>query len=132
MAQKNEVWTNLGLLWLRALMGAGIAYHGYQIIFGGGMDGLIQGVEKMGFPIPQVFAWAAALSEFVGGVFIVFGLWTRYAALAVLTTMGVAFFIAHKHDPLKVKELAAAYATIAGALLLIGAGSFSLDAKMGK
>ena len=81
----------------------------------------------MGFPMPHVFAWAAALSEFLGGIFLVLGLGTRIAALFVFVTMGVAFMIAHKKDPFQAKELAAAYWTISGALMLTGPGSLSLD-----
>ena len=119
---------SMGLLWLRVLMGAGIAYHGYQKIFGGYVPKFAEGVAQMGFPMPVVFAWAAALSEFLGGVFIAVGLVTRPAALAVFTTMSVAVFIHHAPDPLGVKELALAYWTIAGALIFTGGGKISLDA----
>ncbi len=122
---------NAGLLLLRILMGLGIAYHGYGKIFGGHMDGLIQGVTAMGFPIPVVFAWAAALSEFAGGILIVLGLLTRVAALFIFFTMLVAVFITHGSDPLAVKELAIAYLTMSGALVLTGGGRCSLDSRLG-
>lgn len=128
----KEILTSLGLLWLRVLGGAGIASHGYQIIFGGQMAKFTQGVAAMGFPAPELFAWAAALSELTGGILLALGLWTRAAALFVFSTMSVAAFIAHKADPLSVKELALAYWTIAGALLLLGPGRFSLDSALGK
>lgn len=117
----------LGLLWLRVLTGAGIAYHGYGKVFGGFMPKMIEGVTGMGFPMPHVFAWAAALSEFLGGILLVLGLGTRIAAFFILCTMSVAFFVAHKQDPLQVKELAAAYGTVALALILTGPGPLSLD-----
>lgn len=118
---------NAGLLFLRVLLGSGIAYHGYNKIFGGQMTMLTQGVAKLGFPMPEVFAWAAALSEFAGGILIIFGLLTQPAAFFLLVTMLVAIFGVHKNDPLQAKELAIAYATGAGALMLTGAGRFSLD-----
>ena len=89
-------------------MGSGIAYHGYGKVFGGDITPLTQGVTAMGFPYPEVFAWAAALSEFLGGICIVLGLFTRPAAFFVFATMSVAAFIAHKADPLQTKELALA------------------------
>ncbi len=116
-----------GLLWLRVLTGAGVAYHGFGKIFGGRMDGFAKGVEAMGFPAPGAFAWAAALSESVGGVLLVAGLATRPAALLVFATMCVAVFMKHRSDPLAVKELALAYWTAAGALFLAGPGVFSVD-----
>lgn len=118
---------DLALLWLRVLMGLGIAYHGYAKVFGGQIDKFAEGVGSMGFPLPKVFAWAASLSEFLGGICITLGLFTRPAALFVFITMGVAAFIKHGEDPLKKKELALAYWTMAGALIGLGAGKFSLD-----
>ncbi len=122
----------VGLLWLRVLAGLGIAYHGYGKIFEGDMAKFADGIAKMGFPAPMLFAWAAALSELAGGILLALGLGTRFAALAVLTTMGVAVFIRHAQDPFARKELALAYGTIAGALLLTGAGPLSLDGLIGR
>lgn len=126
----NEGLTHLGLLWLRIFCGVGIAYHGYGKVFGGYMDKVIQGVAGMGFPQPEVFAWAAALSEFVGGILIALGLFTRTAALFVFATMAVAAFVAHKADPLDKKELALAYFAASGALLLMGGGQYSLSSVL--
>jgi len=113
-------------------MGLGMAYHGYGKVFGGHMDKFADGIGVMGFPMPELFAWAAALSEFVGGVLIVLGLFTRPAALCVLLTMSVAAFIKHGGDPLKKKELALAYWTIAGAVMFVGPGKYSLDYMLKK
>lgn len=123
---------DLGLLWLRVLMGAGIAYHGYGKVFGGQVDMLAQGVAAMGFPMPGVFAWAAALSEFAGGLLVAVGFQTRLAALAVFLTMSVAAFRAHAADPFATKELALAYWTMAGALMLTGGGAYTLEARLAK
>lgn len=126
MKESNANWNDLGLLFLRVMTGVGIAYHGYGKVFGGHITKLTQGVAAMGLPFPEVMAWAAALSEFVGGILIAIGLFTRPAALSVFITMTVAAFVAHKADPLQVKELALAYWTISGALVFLGSGSFSI------
>src|SRR5688572_29008146 len=118
MSLKGIIESNradFGLLFLRVMMGLGADYHGYGKLFGRGIEGFAGGVEKMGFPFPLFFAWAAALSEFVGGILVIAGLKTRYAALFIFITMSVAAFHAHADDPLKVKELALAYWTISGA-----------------
>jgi putative oxidoreductase len=113
-------------LWLRVIAGLGIAYHGCGKVFGD-MTQMIDGVAQLGFPEPVIFAWAAALSEFAGGLAIAAGLLTRLAALSVLFTMGVAFFLAHAADPFSVKELAMLYGVCAGTLVLTGPGTFSID-----
>ena len=90
---------------------------------------LTEGVAHMGFPMPEVFAWAATLSEFVGGILLILGLATRFAAFFIFFTMSVAAFIALKSAPLQGgKELALAYWAIAGALMMTGAGCLSFDA----
>ena len=127
MVDKKCCMSSAGLLFLRILMGAGIAYHGYGKVFGGNIEGLTQGVAAMGLPFPELMAWMAALSEFGGGLLIVLGLFIRPAALFVFITMSVAAFIAHGSDPFAKKELALAYWTMAGALTLTGAGCLSLD-----
>ena len=123
----KNVTTGVGLLVLRVLMGVGIAYHGYGKIWGGRMPGFTDTVEAMGFPLPVVFAWLAAFSEFLGGALIALGLGTRVAALFVFGTMGVAAFVRHAAGPFGAQELALAYGTVALALMLTGAGPYSLD-----
>lgn len=118
----------LGLLWLWLLGGAGIAYHGFTLIFfPGQMTHFIHSVVKLGFSMPGVFAWLATLSEFLGGILIVLGFKTRPAAFFVFVTMSVAVFLEHAGDPFSEKELALAYWTMAGALVCLGGGKYSLD-----
>lgn len=123
----KKVALDLGLLLLRVMTGAGMAYHGYGKVFGGFMPKMIEGVTAMGFPMPAAFAWAAALSEFAGGLLLIAGLFTRFAAFFIFCTMSVAFFIVHGKDPLQVKELALAYWVVALSLMMTGPGPLSLD-----
>ncbi len=128
MKLECEKFIALGLLWLRVLMGAGIATHGYSKIFTHGVEQFSQFVSKIGLPFPLFCSWLAALSEFVGGLLIVLGLGTRIAAFFIFVTMSVAAFIAHAGDPFSKRELALSYWTISLTLVFTGAGPFSLDA----
>lgn len=117
-----------GLLILRVLTGCFMATHGYGKIFTEGrMERFTEGVAEMGFPVPVLFAWAAALSELVGGLLLAAGLFTRYAAFFIFSTMTVAVFIRHADDPFSQKEKALLFWTIALAFMLIGAGRYALD-----
>lgn len=129
MMQKacKEKLRDAGLLWLRVLAGAGMAYHGYGKVFGGWMPKMIEGVAAMGFPAPGFFAWAAALSEFAGGILLALGLGTRFAALFIFATMSVAAFMVHAADPFEKKELALAYWTVSGALMMLGGGRWAVE-----
>jgi len=118
---------DIGLLWLRVLGGLGIMTHGYSKVFGGNMDGFITGVHNLGFPFPGFFGWLSALTEFIGGWLLVFGLGTRIAALFLLGNMCVAAFLQHANASFSVKEKALLYLTLAGTIEILGGGRFSLD-----
>lgn len=125
-------WQSIGLAWLRVLVGIGSATHGFGKVFGGGMEGFTQGVAQLGFPMPTVFAWAAALSELVGGTCVAAGLATRVAAFFIFCTMSVALFLHHRADPFHTKELAYLYWTASGSLMLLGGGRYTLQRLLAK
>ncbi len=113
-------------LLLRVWLGAMMITHGFGKVFGDNSK-FIAGVEEMGFPLPAFFGWAAALSEFAGGIFLTLGLFTRFWSLMALATMAVAAFIAHADDPFKNKELAFTYLAMSLVVFLLGPGRASLD-----
>ena len=82
-------------------------------------------VTGMGFP--PVFAWAAALSEFGGGLCLALGLATRPAATVVCFTMLVAALGQHRSDLFGEGERAILYGTIALTFALLGSSRFGLD-----
>lgn len=117
---------DLGLLIYRVFIGLSMAFaHGLGKL--PPSEQMLQGVESMGFPLPVIFAWAAALSEFAGGLLIASGLFTRYASAFLGFTMAVAAFQVHAADPFKVKEMALLYLASCVLLIFTGAGQFSLD-----
>jgi putative oxidoreductase len=123
---------SIGLVWLRVLVGWGIATHGFGKIVGGHMEGFTAGVAQMGLPVPAVLAWAAALSELVGGACLAAGLATRVAASFIFITMSVALFIHHATDPFNVKELAYLYWAASGAFIVTGGGRYGVERLLGR
>jgi putative oxidoreductase len=75
----------------------------------------------------------AILGEVVCSSLVVVGLFTRFAALGSLITMGVAFFLVHGHRLAGQSngELAMVYGTVFLALFFAGGGRFAVDAKLG-
>lgn len=117
---------DFGLLVFRLFIGLTMALaHGWGKIPPPHM--LVDGLTSMGFPLPLVFAWCAALSEFVGGLLIAAGLWTRLASASLAITMAVAAFVAHGADPFEKKEMALLYLFSSVLLVFQGAGALSLD-----
>lgn len=120
--------TATGLLIMRVLTGLALMAHGW---------GKIQHpFDWMGpnAPVPGLFQFLAAFSEFFGGIALVVGLLTPLAALGVIATMLVAAFTVHLNDPVisaagpgPSKESALSYFMVALALFLTGPGTISLD-----
>jgi putative oxidoreductase len=125
-ASVSGVAANLGLLIGRLGWGLMLALlHGLGKL--PPSERFIGGVETLGFPAPALFAWAAALAEFAGGLLVAIGLLTRPAALAIVFTMCVAAFLRHGADPMDKKELALVYLAFGLLYLFIGAGRYSID-----
>ncbi len=121
-------WRAYGITVLRVAIGLGLIYHGAPTLFNGdAMQGFAGYVGKLGFPAPTFFAYCAILSQFLGGVALVLGAFTRVAAVFVLITMFVAIFIAHAGDPFPKKEKALLYFFCVLLFLLTGPGPLSLD-----
>jgi putative oxidoreductase len=95
-------------------------------------DMMVDGVRALGFPMPEVFAYAAALAELVGGLLIAVGLLTRPAAIGLAFTMAVAAFGAHAADPFQVKEMAFLYLFVSLFFAFYGPGRLSVDFFLNK
>jgi len=117
---------NAGLTLLRIFAGVSLA-----LAHGSGKlppsEGFIGGTAKMGFPIPEFFSWAAALTESVGGIFLALGFLTRLSSFFIVLLMLTALLGVHIADPYPKQELAFLYLFIAIAFMLKGSGDWSID-----
>jgi putative oxidoreductase len=130
---------NLGLLILRLAVGGFFVGHGAQKLFGAfgghGLSGTGQFFESIGMKPGHVHARAAGTAEFAGGLLLIFGLFTPFAAAAITAVMIVAILTVHgKNGPWSTDGgyeynvvLAAAVFCLAG----VGAGTISLDNAFG-
>lgn len=126
---EGSALSELAMTALRVFTGLSMAFaHGLKKL--PPPQGLIDGVGAMGFPAPELFAWSAALAEFVGGLLLAAGLLTRPAALSVAFTMLVAAFGAHAADPFQKKELALLYLFVSLIFVVRGAGKWSIDRRL--
>ena len=99
--------------------------HAFQFVARGEPWGFIDIVGQMGWPFASAFAVASALSESIGAALVAAGWWTRVAAASIVINMTVALIHeAAKGDPI---ELPALYLLGALAILIAGAGRFSVD-----
>ena len=117
---------NAGLTLLRIFAGVALLMsHGMGKVPPSGE--FINAAANLGFPVPTFFAWAAVLSESLGGALLALGFLTRPAAFFIAFTMGTALLGVHWADPFAKQELAFLYFFIAFAHLIMGAGDWSID-----
>jgi putative oxidoreductase len=133
---KYPVTVDAALLVIRLAAGVAGVLHGSQKLFGvlhgPGMKGFTGFLGTLDVPMPQVSGWAAALSEFVGGLLVLVGFFPRVGALFFMGTMLVAWATAHhfKYFAPEGGELPANLAAMLLAIVLAGAGRFSVAGAM--
>jgi putative oxidoreductase len=88
-----------GLLLVRVVLGAIMAAHGAQKLFGWfggfGIAGTAGWLESMGFKQPRLYATVNGLAEFGGGILLALGFLTPLGAAAVAGVMFVAIATVH-------------------------------------
>ncbi len=94
LAQWLSRYSEWSALFLRIAVGVIFIAHGQQKLFGG-LVGFGQYLESLGVPLPNIFAIIVALVEFLGGIALLLGLFTRWAALLLAINMLVAILRVH-------------------------------------
>jgi putative oxidoreductase len=119
-------WAPRVLSILRIIQGFLLIPHGSQKLFGWPP----MAMPGAGGPMPGYIYFAGVL-EFVGGVLLLFGLFTRPVAFLISGMMAVAYFMAHAPRgflPLVNQgELAVIYCFVCFYLAFAGGGPWSLD-----
>jgi putative oxidoreductase len=119
--------TDVVLAILRAFTGITLAInHGWGKIQE--PSKMIGASEKLGFPMPFVFGWAANLTEFFFALLLALGFLTRPSAFLIACTMMTAGFLQHARDPFARREPALVFLSIALVFLVVGSGRFGIDA----
>jgi putative oxidoreductase len=131
-----DLGSNLGRLVLRLMLGGLLLFHGVSKIHGG-IAPIVDRVAKAG--VPSSLGYFVYVGEVLAPVLLIVGLWTRLAALLVMINMIVALLLVHTSQLAEINkaggwalELQAFYLFTALAILLLGAGRFSVGGAAGK
>ncbi|MCX2839701.1 DoxX family protein [Salinimicrobium sp. MT39] len=127
----NRNYTNtqvdVVLLMLRIGVGSMMLVHGLpklEMLMAGG-EVQFPGVMGMN---PTLSLTLAVFAEFFCSILLILGLATRFATIPLIITMLIAVFVIHANDPFANQELGLHYLLTYLALLILGAGKFSVDA----
>ena len=117
---------DVALLFVRIAIAALMLTHGLPKL------GMLFSSETVEFP--GIFGMSATLSlglavfaEVICSLLVFVGLGTRFAAIPLIFTMGIAAFYIHGTDPFSTKEMAILYLIGFSFLFIAGAGKYSFD-----
>jgi len=129
--RRQQMLTSAGLLVLRVGLGAMMLLrHG-----GPKLLGFTEKAQTFSDPLgvgPTASLGLAIFAEFLCSLLLIFGAATRLAAIPLTITMLVAAFIIHADDPFPKQEFPLLYAFGFIALILTGAGDYSVDAVVAR
>lgn len=117
---------DLGLLVFRIGIGALMLSHGIPKLLDFFSSEDLSFADPIGLGEPVTFG-LAVFAEFVCAFFLVLGFLTRFAAVPLIITMGVAAFIVHADDPFSRQELPILFMLGFIFLAISGPGKYSLD-----
>ena len=128
----NQSW---GITVLRVVVGVVFLAHGWQKLFELGFHGVAGFFGGAGIPLPFVSAVIVTLVEFVGGIALILGLLTRWAAGLNGFDMIVAILVVHlKNGFMKPGGYEHPLVMLAAcvALVMVGPGAASVDGALAK
>lgn len=125
MTSYRPLALDLGLLLLRVATGLLLLTHGWPKLMGFSAR-MNTFADPYGLGSAPSLA-LAVFAEFFCSVFLIMGLFTRWALIPLVITMLTIVFVVHGSDPFGKKELALLYLVPFLTLSFTGPGKFSLD-----
>jgi putative oxidoreductase len=124
-----------GIAVLRVVVGIVFLVHGGQKLFVWGFSTVAGFFGQVGIPLPLLAAIVVTLVEFLGGLALVAGLFTRWAAIPLAINMLGAMLTVHLKAGFFLPDGYEFVLTLLAAnvaLVLLGSGEASVDKLFGK
>lgn len=128
--EARKRWQGWGITVLRIAVGIVFVAHGGQKLFVSGFGNVAGFMGKIGIPAPMLAAVVVTLVEFLGGLALLVGAFTRWTAALLAIDMLVAILTVHLKAGFFLPagfEFAFTLFAANVALILLGSGEASLD-----
>lgn len=121
--------TDLPKIILRVIVGAVFVYHGMLKVLNG-MEGFVTYVGALGIPFPRIGSYLVMVTEILGGVALILGIFARWATLPLIAVMIVAIIKVTGKNGFNVFDKGYEYNLVLIACLAViffqGSGRFSI------
>ncbi len=124
--KSNAVITDIVILVIRIFVGFAMLSHGFPKLQQWLSGEEIQFYEFLGLS-GKTSLILAVFAEFVCSIFIILGLFTRFAVFFLIITMAVAGLVVHSSDSFDKRELSLLYLSVYMILFAYGPGRYSVD-----
>jgi putative oxidoreductase len=119
-----------GATLLRLILGVVYIMHAYLALVVFGPSGMIAYQVKNGIPFPEIATWYLIVAHGLGGIFLVLGIFARWAALANVPVMLGAILFVHLKNGFFAHQNGYEYVLVllvaSLAVAMIGGGALSL------
>ncbi len=122
----SPIWLNNGLAIVRIIVGFFIIYHGQEVFDPELMNGYLERNFFQG-PSAKFMVYAGKSSEFIGGIFLFLGLFTRLSAIVIIGTFSVITFVIGQGRFWYEDQYPFLFALFGLLFLFAGPGAWSVD-----
>jgi putative oxidoreductase len=119
---------------IRIAAGWNLLVHGWGKLMRGGPSAVVKGFSDQGLEPAIMWSWAAFGIEFVGGIALILGLFTRFWAAVAAIEMAVIMCLYWNNGfawLARGYEYVLLWGLVCFAIALRGGGPYSLDRKLG-
>ncbi len=121
------LWQNNGIGIIRMVIGISLIYHGWEMFDTPVMNEYLKWDMFKDSSLSKFMVYGGKTSEFISGVLLLFGLFTRVACIILICTMVYIAFVVGHGKVWYEDQYPFLFAIIGFIFIFTGPGSFSLD-----
>ena len=122
---------NIVTFLVRVFVGFAMITHGYPKLQKLTNGETIEFMNFLGLGATTTL-FLVVFAEFIGSIFLILGLFSRFFLGILIFTMLIAAFVAHGGDPFSKMESSLIYLCVYLLLIAVGPGKYSIDAMINK